>query len=282
MSVTEGATNTFTVKLAFQPAANVTVSVARASGDTDLSVSGGASLTFTTANWNTPQTVTLAAAEDVDLANGSAVFDVTSSGLTTVSVTGTEADNDTQSLVVSSTSVSVTEGATNTFTVKLAFQPAGNVTVNVARASGDTDLSVSGGASLTFTNANWNTPQTVTLAAAEDADLANGSAVFDVTSTGLTTVSVTGTEADNDAQSLVVSSTSVSVTEGATNTFTVKLAFQPAANVTVSVAQVSGDTDLSVSGGASADVYLSQLEHAADRDAGGGGRRGSGERFGRV
>ena len=74
----------------------MTVSVARASGDTDLSVSGGASLTFTSANWNTAQTVTLAAAQDVDLANGSAVFDVTSTGLTTVSVTGTEADNDTQ------------------------------------------------------------------------------------------------------------------------------------------------------------------------------------------
>ena len=160
VSVTEGLTNTFTVKLAFQPAANVTVSVARASGDTDLSVSGGASLTFTSTNWNTAQTVTLAAAEDVDLANGSAVFEVTSTGLTTVSVTGTEADNDTQSLVVSSTAVSVTEGLTNTFTVKLAFQPAADVTVSVARASGDTDLSVSGGASLTFTTANWNTAQT--------------------------------------------------------------------------------------------------------------------------
>ena len=68
------------------------------------------SLTFTSANWNTAQTVTLAAAQDVDLANGSAVFDVTSTGFTTVNVTGTEADNDTQSLVVSSTSVSVNEG----------------------------------------------------------------------------------------------------------------------------------------------------------------------------
>ena len=193
----------------------MTVSVARASGDSDLTVSGGASLTFTSANWNTPQTVTLAAAEDVDLANGSAVFDVTSAGLTTVSVTGTEADNDTQSLVVSSTSLSVTEGLTNTFTVRLAYQPAANVTVSVARASGDSDLTVSGGASLTFTSANWNTPQTVTLAAAEDVDLANGSAVFDVTSTGLTTVSVTGTEADNDVLTLTFSLNTGSVSENA-------------------------------------------------------------------
>ena len=215
VSVTEGATNTFTVKLAFQPASDMTVSVTRASGDTDLSVSGGASLTFTSANWNTTQTVTLAAAEDVDLANGSAVFNVTSTGLTTVSVTGTEADNDTQSLVVSSTSVSITEGLTNTFTVKLAFQPASDVTVSVDRASGDTDLSVSGGASLTFTSANWNTTQTVTLAAAEDLDLANGSAAFNVTSTGLNTVSLSGAEADNDLLTLTVSRSTGSVYETA-------------------------------------------------------------------
>jgi len=198
VSVTEGLTNTFTVKLALRPAGTVAVNVARASGDSDLTVGGGASLTFTSANWNTPQTVTLAAAEDVDLTNGSAIFDVTSSGLPTVIVNGTETDNDVQSLVVSSSAVSVNEDSTNTFTVRLAIEPAANVTVNVVRVSGDTDLTVSGGAALTFTSADWNIPQTVTLAAADDVDLTNGSAVFDVTSSGLTTVSVTGTEVDND------------------------------------------------------------------------------------
>ena len=49
------------MRLSAQPAANVTVAVARTSGDTDLTVSAGASLTFTTANWNTAQDVTLAA-----------------------------------------------------------------------------------------------------------------------------------------------------------------------------------------------------------------------------
>jgi hypothetical protein len=51
-------------------------------------------LSFTTTNWATPQTVTLAAAEDADSANGSAVFTVSSSGLSSVNVTATEADND--------------------------------------------------------------------------------------------------------------------------------------------------------------------------------------------
>ncbi len=182
MSVNEGSTNTFTVRLAAQPTSDVTVNVTRTSGDTDLTVSGGGTLTFTTANWNTPQTVTLSAAEDADTVNGTAVFAVASSGLTSVNVNATEADNDTQSLIVSTTSVSVNEGSTNTFTVRLAAQPTSDVTVNVTRTSGDTDLTVSGGGTLTFTTANWNTPQTVTLSAAEDADTVNGTAVFAVAS----------------------------------------------------------------------------------------------------
>ncbi len=58
-------------------------------GDTDLTVSGGETLTFTSANWNTPQTVTLSAAEDADTVNGTAIFSVASSGLTTVNVNAT-------------------------------------------------------------------------------------------------------------------------------------------------------------------------------------------------
>jgi hypothetical protein len=248
LSVTEGGTNTFGVKLAFQPASNVTVNLAFGSGDGDLSVSGTTSLTFTPLNWNTVQNFTLAAAEDADTANGTATFNVTSTGLTTVDVTATEADNDVQSMVVTPTALSVTEGGTNTFGVKLAFQPASNVTVNLAFSSGDGDLSVSGTTSLTFTPLNWNTVQNFTLAAAEDADTANGTATFNVTSTGLTTVDVTATEADNDTQSLVVTPTALPVTEGGTNTFGVKLAFQPASDVTVNLAFGSGDGDLSVSG----------------------------------
>ena len=116
-------------------------------------------------------------------------------------------------LSVTPTSVSVNEGSSNTFTVRLSAQPATNVTVSIGRTSGDADLTVSGGASLTFTPANFNTAQTVTLSAAEDLDVANGSAIFDVTSSGLTTVSVTASEVDNDVQSMIVTPISVSVNE---------------------------------------------------------------------
>ncbi len=187
---------------------------------------------------NTPQTVTLAAAEDTDLANGSAVFNVTSAGLTTVNVTGTETDNDTQSLVVSSTSLSVTEGLTNTYTELLACRQPHDTPQTVTPTTYEHNIRP------TIPSYTPGTHLKLSLTAAEDTDLANGRLIH------ADDRSVTGTETIRHT-SLVVSSTSLSVTEGLTNTFTVRLAYQPAGNVTVSVARASGDTDLSVSGGAS-------------------------------
>nr|WP_307836806.1 glycoside hydrolase family 6 protein [Acrocarpospora phusangensis] len=260
VSVPEGGTATYSVRLNAQPTSNVTVSsTAAAGGDTNLTVSGGSSLTFTSANWNTPQNVTVAAAEDADTTNGTRNITVASSGLTSVTVAATEADNDTaqtQSLVVSSTAVSVPEGSTASYTVRLNAQPTGNVTVtNTAAAGGDTNITVSAGGSLTFTTANWNTPQTVTLAAAEDADTTNGTRNITVASSGLTSVTVGATEADNDTsttQSLVVSTTSVGVPEGATASYSVRLNAQPTGNVTVTnTAAAGGDTNITVSAGGS-------------------------------
>src|SRR5690606_21760172 len=120
---------------------------------------------------------------------------------TTVSVTATEADNDAaQAIVVSPTSVSVPEGSTAVFGVRLAAAPPANVTVTCTAGSGDTDITVvAGTGTKTFTPANFGTQQDVTLAAAEDGDEANGVRTVTCASTGLPSVSVTATEMDNDA-----------------------------------------------------------------------------------
>jgi hypothetical protein len=200
LSVAEGGTNTFTVRLQSQPSASVSVSVSAGGGDTDLIVQSGASLTFTSANWNVAQAVTLAAAEDADNTNGSRTFAVASTGLTTVNVTATETDNDpAQALLVTPTAVNVPEGSTAVYAVRLAAQPPGNVTVTSTAGTGDADLTVQSGGSLTFTVSNWNMNQNVTLAAAQDADQTNGARTITVASTGLTSVAVTATEVDDDA-----------------------------------------------------------------------------------
>ncbi|MFI6318215.1 glycoside hydrolase family 48 protein [Nonomuraea sp. NPDC050556] len=201
VTVAEGGTSTFTAKLSSAPTANVTVTTARTSGDADLTVSSGGSLTFTPSNWNTAQTVTLAAAQDADTTAGTAAFSVGGTGVTGATVNATEVDDDTvqeQALVVSPVSVTVPEGGTATYGVKLAIAPSANVTVTSAAGSGDADLTIGSGGTLTFTPANWNTAQNVTIAAAEDSDTTGGSRTFTVSSTGLTAKTVTATEADND------------------------------------------------------------------------------------
>ncbi|CAN5454610.1 hypothetical protein BH09SUM1_BH09SUM1_19140 [soil metagenome] len=278
LSVPEGSSSTFTVKLSAQPLINTVVSSARFSGDADISVAGGASLTFTPANWNITQDVTLAAAEDADAANSTTTIRLTSGSLTAVSVTATEADNDAQGIVLGASSVTVAEGSTATFTVRLAAQPLANTTVNLARLSGDGDIYVSSSASLVFTSANWNSPQTVTLAAAEDFDIANGVTVIQASSSGLPPVTLTATEQDNDTLGITVSTASVTVSEGSTATFTVKLSAQPLGTTSVAVSRISGDADISVSAGASltftpANWSLSQavtLTAAEDADAANG------------
>ncbi|MEW9549909.1 glycoside hydrolase family 48 protein [Nonomuraea sp. NPDC050783] len=122
------------------------------------------------------------------------------SGLTKTSspVGITVSPNTGPALVVSPTTLSVPEKGTATFGVKLSQAPSANVSVSVTRASGDADITVSGGGTLTFTPSNWNTAQNVTIAAADDSDTTSGSAVIRVSASGYTPVDVTISEADDD------------------------------------------------------------------------------------
>jgi hypothetical protein len=169
-----GATDTFTVALQSAPTANVTVTL---NPGTQVTVAP-ATLTFTPTNWNTAQTVTVTAVDDalVEGAHtGTIAFTVTSTdtaynAITVPSVSVNIADNDGVltglTIVESGGSTAVTEGSgPDTFTVTLKSAPTANVTVTL---NGGTQVTVAP-ASLTFTSANWNVPQTVTVTAIDDA-----------------------------------------------------------------------------------------------------------------
>ena len=96
-----------------------------------------------------------------------------------------------QGIVVSEQNLRVEEGRSSVLTVRLAIAPAGAVTVAAARTSGDSDISVSGGASLDFSAANWSIPQVVTIAAGADADTLEDTATVSLLANGLTTIPVT-------------------------------------------------------------------------------------------
>ena len=82
--------------------------------------------------------------------------------------TATIVDDDDRGVTVSPTELQVTEGGSETYTVVLRSEPTGDVTVEMA-VSGDEDVTVSP-ESLTFTDSNWATGQTVTVSADGDED----------------------------------------------------------------------------------------------------------------
>ena len=101
LTVNENRSATYALVLDTAPTAAVTVAVATASGDdADLTVSPS-SLIFTTADWNTAQTVTVSAADDGDTAAGAATLSHTATstdsaynGIAIASVVATEDDDD--------------------------------------------------------------------------------------------------------------------------------------------------------------------------------------------
>ena len=115
------------------------------------------------------------------------------SGIYRIRYTGTSS----AAILVTASALSVNEGANATFGVRLQSAPSGNVTVDVARSSGDPDATASP-ASLTFTAGNWMTNQTVTVSAAHDADAVNDGATIRCSAAGMPGQDVAVTVLDDD------------------------------------------------------------------------------------
>ena len=136
--------------------------------------------------------------------------------------------------MLSRNSVPVDEGDSATFTVELATEPTANVTVTAVSRDTST-VSVTTGSSLTFTTANWDTAQTVTVFGVEDADAADETAVVDLDATGGgysahdTTVTVNVTDDDDPAVTVSFEQATYSVAEGSTESIKVTLSADPSA-----------------------------------------------------
>lgn len=170
-----GGTAVFTVVLNSQPTADVTIGIT--SLDTSEGTVAPASLTFTPANWSTPQAVTVTGQDD-GVRDGNVAYTIRTeaavsadpayNGQNPPDVSVTNLDNDTPGILVSPTSGLVTteNGGTAQFTVVLLSRPSSNVTIPIL--SDDATEGVASPSSLTFTPANWDVPQTVTVTGVDD------------------------------------------------------------------------------------------------------------------
>jgi hypothetical protein len=257
-TTSEAATQvTFTVVLGSQPTADVTIPLSSSDG-TEATVSPS-SLVFTAATWNVPQSVTVTGVDDL-VADGPQPYtifvgnaqsaDAGYAGRDPADLAFTNADDDLAAVVVGAPSgIATTEaGAAVTFTLALASQPTADVTIPLS--SSDSAEGAVAPASVTFSAADWDVPQTVTVTGVDDL-VDDGDRVYDVVIGAADTADpayaardpadlVVLNVDDDTAAIIAVPSAGITTTEaGGTATFEVTLATEPIADVTLAVA--SGD-----------------------------------------
>ena len=180
--------------------------------------------------------------------NGFAFDNISVTGTALTGFTVTESDGNT----------TVTEaGSTDTFTIVLNSQPTSDVVINIANP--DTGEATVSATSLTFTSANWDTPQTVTVTGVDDnlvdgtqttaltlsVDDANSDDNFDAVANQ--TINVDTTDNDTAATTPVLVNNALTIDEGGTVTFTsTNLSATDAdnndANLTFTVSNITGGT----------------------------------------
>ncbi|MBA7527623.1 hypothetical protein ES705_19799 [subsurface metagenome] len=224
-----GGQATFTIVLNSQPTSDVTIDLS--SSDTDEGTVSPSSLTFTTDNWGSPQTVTVTGVDDV-LVDGNQPFfiitdpaassDTNYSGLDAANVSVINSDDDMTGITINEVSGDTSEdGGIATFSIVLNSPPGYDVTI--ALSSSDETEGTIALSSVTFTSANWNAPQTVTITGVDDAILdghqpysiiTDPAISTDTDYDGLDSINVSLRNIDNDTSGITVSEISGNTTEG--------------------------------------------------------------------
>lgn len=177
LTIPEAGSGSVRVRLSSPPPAPVSVTASRIAGHDGVTIAAGGTLPFSAANWNTWQTVTLAAARTTGTTGvgvGDAAIRLAAPGLADVAIGAVVED---KAILVDCGRIQVAEHGTAAFHVRLSGPPAADVAVTVERAgtysTGERITCVSG-TSLTFTPATWRTWQPVTVHYADGEEVAAG------------------------------------------------------------------------------------------------------------
>lgn len=229
----DGQTATFTMQLASQPTAEVTVGIS--SSDVTEGSVAPATLAFSPANWDQPQLVTVTGVDD-DIDDGDVSYSIVTGatvsddpfydGVAVDDVQVVNVDNDAVGIIVAPTSGVVTSeaGGNASVTMLLASQPTSDVVVSLV--SSDESEGVVSTDTLTFTASNWDTPQEFRIEGVDDAWV-DGDVAFTVTVQAssvdeaydnLAPVTISAVNQDDDTARLVLSTTAGTVVEGTGDT----------------------------------------------------------------
>ncbi len=246
-----GVSVTFTLALTSMPSADVSIDAS--SSDTSEGMIDTPTITFTSNNWSTPQTITVTGIND-DLVDGNQSYviqftaatsaDSLYDGQNLVDVQVVNVDDDSAAFNISPINGDTSEdGTTATFSAQLTTQPTANVTIDVT--SSDTSEGTVSHASIVFHSDNWNTTQIITVTGVDDAvddgdqsyaiNLAAATSM-DADYAGLIPGNITVTNVDDDNAGFMISLISGDTAEsGTTASFTIALSSAPTASVTLAI-----------------------------------------------
>ncbi len=247
----DGVIDTYSLVLDSEPTADVTITV-DPDEQSDVGAGSGAAilLTFDSNNWDTAQTVAIAAVDD-DLPEGPHVSIISHSAASSdpiyddfapiADVIANVSDDDAPGVVVIPTVVAVTEGGiTDTYTIRLTAQPTTTVIISIT-TDGQTSVTPD---LLTFNAGTWSAPQQVIVTAVDDpmieephfSTITHTAASADPGYDNITILNVTANVSDNDSAGVAVLPTVIAVTEsGITDTYTIQLTAPPTATVLISI-----------------------------------------------
>ncbi|MFO1001132.1 MAG: Calx-beta domain-containing protein [Planctomycetaceae bacterium] len=259
-----GSTQTFGVVLNAAPVTNVVITVT--SGDLTEAAVAPATLTFTPANWNVTQLVTLSGVDDfvddeaqfstITVSVEAAASDDSFDGVASSTVTASTFDDDTAGITFTpNTGLFIVEGSvTDSVAITLQSQPTADVTF--ALSNGTPDQVTFSTYSLTFTPSNWNVPQVVVITGIENQIAEGGFGVgitpepavsADPKYNGLQAGGASGSIIDDDFRHVIVEPVHEHISEnGTSTTFSIVLNSEPTGIVSIPIS--SGDpTEGSVS-----------------------------------
>ena len=167
-------------------------------------------------------------------------------------VTLTLIDDDVPGVTVTPTSLGLIEGSSGTYQVRLDTQPTASVSVSIV--SSDKDVVTVTPSSLTFTGGtedemgNWNQFQTVTVEAVHDHNHTDESATITHTVTTTSDMDYAGIAIDSVLVSVTdlvpdvtVTPPRLSITEGNSGTYQIRLDARPTAEVTITIGSSDHD-----------------------------------------
>nr|WP_275974099.1 Calx-beta domain-containing protein [Argonema galeatum] len=242
-----GATDSYDIVLTSQPTSDVTIAI---NNGTQTGTSP-TTVTFTSANWNIAQNITVIGINDnVTEGNHSGTIshtatssDANYNGIAILDVTANITDNDNAGITITQSggNTNIIEGgATDSYDIVLTSQPTSDVTIaiNNGTQTGTSPTTV------TFTSANWNIAQNITVIGINDnvtegnhsGTISHTATSSDANYNGIAISDVTANITDNDNAGITITPTTLTTGENATTAnFTVKLNTQPTADVSLNL-----------------------------------------------